>query len=339
MEATETINDGSIESAVESIIVPIEEEKVEETVAEEAQATEVETEVIEVEATAESETEETIDSEEDLEEVEEISASEESDEDNEIEDAGYEELERFAVKIDGQEVQVTLDDLKQGYSGQKYVQQGMQEAAKQKKEAEEVFTALNNERAQMAQLFQELQQGNITSPPVSPSRELLESDPIGYIQEQATYEDNKRAYDAQMAQLQAVSNKNSEAEQNAKQVYLKQEMSKLQDLIPEFADANKAGKLKEKLVTIGQNHYGYSANEISQITDHRAIQVLNDAVKYRAIMAGKDKAVAKTRRAKPIIKAGNKKVADSNTKVRTRQQAKLKKSGSIDDALGLILNT
>ena len=337
MEATETTNDGSIESAIESIIAPIE-EKVEETVAEEAQVTEVETE--EVEAIAESETEETIDLEEDLEEVEEISATDESDEDNDqVEDAGYEELERFAVKIDGQEVQVTLDDLKQGYSGQKYVQQGMQEAAKQKKEAEEVFTALNNERAQMAQLFQELQQGNITSPPVAPSRELLESDPIGYLQEQAVYEDSQKAYNAQMAQLQEVSNRNSEAEKNAKQVYLKQEMSRLQDLIPEFADANKAGKLKERLVNVGQNHYGYSANEISQITDHRAIQVLNDAVKYRAIMAGKDKAVAKTRKAKPIIKAGNKRVADSGKKVRNRQQAKLQKSGSINDALGLILNT
>ena len=337
MEATETTNDGSIESAIESIIAPIE-EKVEETVAEEAQVTEVETE--EVEAIAESETEETIDLEEDLEEVEEISATDESDEDNDqVEDAGYEELERFAVKIDGQEVQVTLDDLKQGYSGQKYVQQGMQEAAKQKKEAEEVFTALNNERAQMAQLFQELQQGNITSPPVAPSRELLESDPIGYLQEQAVYEDSQKAYNAQMAQLQEVSNRNSEAEKNAKQVYLKQEMSRLQDLIPEFADANKAGKLKERLVNVGQNHYGYSANEISQITDHRAIQVLNDAVKYRAIMAGKDKAVAKTRKAKPIIKAGNKRVADSGKKVRNRQQAKLKQSGSIEDALGLILNT
>ena len=45
------------------------------------------------------------------------------------------EPERYSVKVNGQGTQVTLEDLKQGYSGQKYVQQGMQEACAQKKEA------------------------------------------------------------------------------------------------------------------------------------------------------------------------------------------------------------
>ena len=330
METTETINDGSIESAIESIIAPIEEVK-EETVSEEIQATEVETE--EVEATAESDTEEYEASEEDSDV--ELSA-EELDDNDQVEDAVQDAPSNIRVKIDGNEVEVTLDELKQGYSGQKYVQKGMQEAATQRKEAEQVYSALLNERQQVQQLFQELQQGNIAQAPTPPSRELFDSDPIGYMEEKMNFDERKVAYDNKMAQFQQLSSQNSQAEKTAKQTYLKQEMQTLQQKIPEFADSNKAGKIKERLVQVGREHYGYSAEEIGQVMDHRAIQVLHDAMKYRDIMSGKAKAVAKTKKARPIIKAGAKRMDDSNTKVRKRQQAKLKKSGSLEDALGLI---
>lgn len=331
METTETINDGSIESAIESIIAPIEEEK-DETVSEEIQATEVETE--EVEATAESDTEEYEASEEDSDV--ELSA-EELDDNDQVEDAVQDAPSNIRVKIDGNEVEVTLDELKQGYSGQKYVQKGMQEAATQRKEAEQVYSALLSERQQVQQLFQELQQGNIAQAPTPPSRELFDSDPIGYMEEKMNFDERKVAYDNKMAQFQQLSSQNSQAEKTAKQTYLKQEMQTLQQKIPEFADSNKAGKIKERLVQVGREHYGYSAEEIGQVMDHRAIQVLHDAMKYRDIMSGKAKAVAKTKKARPIVKAGSKRMDDSNTKVRKRQQAKLKKTGSIEDALGLIL--
>jgi hypothetical protein len=136
-----------------------------------------------------------------------------------------------------------------------------------------------------------------------------------------------------------VSQQNTQAEKVAKQTYLKQEMQTLQQKIPDFADSNKASKIKDRLVQAGQKYYGYTPQEIGQVMDHKAIMVLHDAMKYREIMSGKAKAVAKTKKAKPIMKAGAKKMSDSKTKVRKSQQAKLRKSGSVEDALGLILNT
>lgn len=339
METTETINDGSIESAIESIIAPTEE--VIETTEEETQITE---EATDVEETAESEEEEITDTEQ--EEDDDTEFDEESDEDvaeldevDQVEDAVQESPSNFTVKVDGKDVEVTIDELKQGYSGQKYVQKGMQEAAQQRKEAEGVYQALLNERQQINQLYQQLQQGGVAQAPTPPSRELFESDPIGYMEQKLNYDESKVAYDGQMAQLQQVSNQSSQAERAAKQTYLKQEMQTLQQKIPEFADSNKASKIKERLVQVGREHYGYSAEEIGQVMDHRAIQVLNDAMKYRDIMSGKAKAVAKTKKARPTIKAGAKRVNDSATKVRERQKAKLSKTGDINDALGLILNT
>ena len=339
METTETTNDGSIESAIESIIAPTEE--VTETPEEETQITD---EATDVEETAESEDVDDTEAEEDDydTETEEESDEEvaESDEyEDQVEDAVQDAPSNITVKVDGKEVEVTLDELKQGYSGQKYVQKGMQEAAQQRKEAEGVYEALLNERKQINQLYQQLQQGGLAQAPTPPSRELFDSDPIGYMEQKMNYDESKGKYDQQMAQLQQVSSQNTQAEKVAKQTYLKQEMQTLQQKIPEFGDSNKASKIKERLVQVGREHYGYTPEEIGQVMDHRAIQVLHDAMKYRDIMSGKAKAVAKTKKARPIVKAGAKKVNDSATKVRQRQKAKLQKSGSIDDALGLILNT
>ena len=93
------------------------------------------------------------------------------------------------------------------------------------------------------------------------------------------------------------------------------------------------------MVTTGKNHYGYTNDEISNITDARAIKVLLDAQRYQDIISGKSKAKVKTKSAKPVMKPGAKRTATPTAKIRERQKAKLKGSGSIEDAMNLILNT
>ena len=329
-EATENQMDGTIESAISSLIAP--EEIIEDTIEEETQETE--------EISAESEVEEEIDSEEDVTEDEEVEASD-SDEDYEdqVEDARSEEPQRYSVKVDGQETEVSLEDLKQGYSGQKYVQKGMQETADMKKEVATVYEALNNERQVIAELYQSIQQGGIAPQPVKPSKELFDADPIGYMQKNITYEEEMGAYNQQMAQIQQVSQQSSVASENAQKAYLQEQMQILQKDIPDFADEKKSELLREKLVNTGTNHYGYTTDEISQITDARAIKVLHDAQKYQDIISGKSKAKVKTQSANSVIKPGAKKVSTPKAKVRSRQMAKLRGSGDMKDALDLILNT
>ena len=320
-----------IDSALTSMLMP---EETTEEVIEESQETE--------EISAEAEVADEVEVEEEdvtEEEAEEIEASDSEDDEDPIEEASQQEPERYSVKVNGQEEQVSLDDLKQGYSGQKYVQQGMQDVAAQKKEAEAVYTALNNERQQMAELYQQLQNGGFAPEPIKPTKEEFDADPIGYMQKNLEYEEQKANHDRQMAQLQQASQQNSVAQQNAKQAYLQEQMQILQKEIPEFADTTKASKLREQLVNTGKSQYGYTTEEIGQISDYRAIKVLHDAMKYQDIISGKSKAKVKTKSANPVIKPGAKKIATPNAKIRSRQKAKLKDSGSIDDALNLILNS
>jgi len=330
-ESTTDQMDGTIESAVASLIAP--EETIEENV-DESQITD------DIEASADTDIDTDIDLEDDnTDEEVEIEASDAEDDDDLIEDASPSEPSTHTVKMDGQDMEVTLEDLKRDYGGQKYVQKGMQDAAAQKKEAEAVYTALNNERQQIAQLYQQIQQNGMQNAPVKPTKAMFDEDPIGYMQKNIEFEEASVSYNNQMAQLQQVTQQNTAAQENAQQAYLQEQMQILQKEIPAFADANKAGKLKERLVNTGTNHYGYTNSEISQITDARAIKVLLDAQRYQDIISGKSKAKVKTKSANPVMKPGAKRTATPNAKIRERQQAKLKGSGSLDDAVNLILNT
>ena len=95
-----------IESALTSMLMP---EETTEEVIEESQETE--------EIYAEAEVADDVEVvEEDVTEEEEIEASYSEDDEDTIEEASKQEPERYSVKVNGQEEQVSLDDLKQGYS-------------------------------------------------------------------------------------------------------------------------------------------------------------------------------------------------------------------------------
>ena len=342
METTETLErpDTSVEGAIESILQSEETEQPEEETLEE-EATLEEDEEFDEDEEAE------IDTDED-DEYDDVDESEESDDDESEDDEDTEDTEQagtqdqpITVKIDGKTEVVTLDELKQGYSGQKYVQKGMQEAATARKEAEAVYSALLQERQNIAQLYQQAQQGTLAQPPVEPARELFETDPIGYMDAKLKYDEQLQNYSMQMHQMEQVSQQQTQAEQAAQQAYLQQEMMNLQKVLPEFADQNKATQIKDKLITSGTQMYGYEADEIAQVMDHRAIRVLHDAIKYQELMSGKDAAVEKAnpaKRKKRPVKAGAKK-GNSTSQVKKKLRQNLSKSGSVNDALALILES
>ena len=322
--------DGSIESAISAIIETEGVENEENSTTEVAES-EDENETDEVNAEAEEDDEES-DSADDSEEEseEEAGDDEDADEANETEPV-------YTIKVDGTEKQVTLSELKRGYSGQQYVQKGMQEAAAQRKQAEDVYAALLNERQQIAQLYQQIQAGQIATPPKAPSRELFESDPIGYMEAKLNYDEQVAQYQQQQVKFQQLSEQQTQAQQAARQAYIQQELVNLKNVIPELASPENAGKFKDQILEAGQA-YGYTPEEISQVVESRALHVLRDAMKYREIMRSKEKADAKAQTARPKkapIKAGAKKMEKSNKAV-LQTKTKLKNSGRIEDALALM---
>ena len=340
METTDSISGPvSLEQAAEMISMP--EETTEAEVTEEVEQEQPE-EASYDEADDEADAEvEDVDPDE-VEEVDDDETEDGEDEENEYEDAEEDDEseepagELHTVKVDGEEKQVTLEELKRGYSGQQYVQKGMQEAAEVKKEAESVYYALMQERQNLANLVQQVQSGVNLTPPVEPDSAMFDADPIGYMEAKIQYDNQMKAYQQNVGQIQEVMQKQTEAEQIARAEYARQEAQKLVQVIPELADAGKAGKFKENLVRTATEVYGYTPEEIAGISSHRDFLVLRDAMKYREMMAGKGEVQKKVQKAKPAIKPGAKKVSTKTDAVR-KQKERLKKSGSIEDALALIM--
>lgn len=272
----------------------------------------------------------------------------EDDEESESDDEDYEDVEEdaedsepsdtlYTVKVDGEEKRVTLDELMRGYSGQQYVQKGMQQAAEARKQAEGAYRDLMQERQSLAQLVQQAQQGALV-PPVEPDKESYKNDLIGYMEAKLDYDDKLKAYNQTQAQLQYVMQQQTQAEMRAREAYAQQEAQKLVEIVPELRDPKKASVFKEKLVKTATDVYGYSPEQIANISSHRDFLVLRDAMKYREIMAGKDAVQQKAKKARPVVKPGAKKVTTNGDVVR-KQRDRLKKTGSINDALSLILGT
>ena len=326
----ETTTPVSVESAAEALLTPMESEATE--------VNDTETEVAEVEETE-------VEQESELETDDDAEYAELEDEDNgeEYEASDEQEAdqsgpEMFAIKVDGENVQVTLDDLKRDYSGQQYIQKGMKQAAEQRKQAEEAYNGLNQQREQLNQFMQQLGAQGVLRKPTPPTKDLLSADPLGYIEADATYREEMGAFQAQQQQIGQHDKANKQAQDEARQVHLQSQMSELKKAIPEFGDATKATKMKEKLVKQGVSE-GYSAEEISGIVDHRAMKVLHKAMMYDQMVAGNGDVQAKLKKARPLMKAGTKKLPDSAAKKQRQQLSKLKKSGSIHDAAALLFNS
>lgn len=242
----------------------------------------------------------------------------------------------YTVKVDGKEEHRTLDQLKQGYAGQSAIGRGLQENAQVRKQLEQEKALFQQQQQQFLQLHQQAQNGGLQAP-TPPTRELFESDPIGYMEEKLKYDEAHAQYAQNMHQLNQVQQQRTQAQEQARQAYLREQAELLQKHIPEFADPEKGDKLKNSLVQTGVQ-YGFTEQEMSAVTDSRYVRALNDARKYRELVAKRKSVQAKGEKARPVVKAGAKKRNDGNAATRNKAKTRLQKTGSIDDALSLILN-
>ena len=309
----ETSEDNNFDAAVDAMIEPDDDQTDEVEVADEEQD--------DVEASNEDQDEDDLD-------------GVEIDDEDQVE--ATEDTALYTVKVDGKEELRTLDQLKQGYAGQSAIGRGLQENAQVRKQLEQEKALFQQQQQQLLQLHQQAQNGGLQAP-TPPTRELFESDPIGYMEEKLKYDEAKAQYDQNAFQLQNVQRQRMQAQQEAHQAYLQEQAQVLTQFIPEIADPQKGEAIKNALVDTGVS-YGFTAEEMQAVTDARYVRALNDARKYRELVAKRKSAQSKGEKARPMVKSGAKKRQDSNVATRKKAQTRLQKTGSIDDALSLILN-
>ncbi len=292
MEAT------SLDSAVEAMLAPepSEENQSEAVEAAETPTQDVESEAVEDVAESDDDVEASGDDIEDAEYVED----DQIDDDDLVEAA--EDTNLIPVKINGKEERWTLDQLKQSAAGQGYINQKMQENAALEKQYKEQAQALAQQQQQVLAMYQQAQQGGLQAP-TPPSKELFDQDPIGYMEAKLTYDEAKAAHDQQLYQLQGMQQQQAQQQQAARQAYLAEQAEVLKQYIPEIADPKKGEMLKTEIMDTGM-HYGFTPEEMAGVSDARYVRALNDARKYRQLVANKQKSQSKADGVRPVVKAG-----------------------------------
>jgi hypothetical protein len=277
------------------------------------------------------------------EEVEEESEEDEPDDtEDEDEDSDdtieVEERKTFRVKANGEEKDVTLNELVEGYQkGSDYTKKS-QELATQRKAVEAEAHAVNEAMQMREQYAQRLGQVQKLLEQDSNDgtnlEELRENDPIQYAIKVAEKTENNKKLQilAQEQNKLAQVQQNQFAQHKAKMIAHESEM--LTDKVKEFSDPKKSEQVKKDIREFGKS-VGFSDEELSQVYDHRHVIVMQKAAQWDKLQKANPGVTKKLSKAPKMSKKGNK---FAKTDVYQKQKKRLQGSGSIEDATELFKN-
>jgi hypothetical protein len=263
--------------------------------------------------------------------------TDENAEETEYQEEETEEPQRFKVKVDNEEVEVTLEELQQGYSRTKDYTKKTQALAETRKAVEaerariEEAKQLRDTYAQRLEVIEKLLAQDQGEENLA---ELRDSDPIGYAIKIAERSEKEKQLQAVRAEKQKIAQQQESDRQQALQSHLQQEAVKLREMIPEFKDEAKAEIARKDIRTYAKS-VGFSDEELSQVYDSRAVKTLYNAMMYEKLMKGKTDAVKKVQSAPKVLKAGNGGQVNAENDATKKQMQRLKQTGKKSDAAKL----
>ena len=273
-------------------------------------------------------------------ELEEDEAEEEyeSDEDDEFDDEEQNEVEddleqptSYSVKIDGEEVAVTLEELQSGYSRQQDYTRKTQELAQQRKTIEQAQQELAQRDAIYAQLLPKLEaqlSGELANEP--DWNRLYEDDPVGYVREKQLWDEKKEKLKATQAEQQRLQQENTQKQQEQLAKFVEYGQQKLLEIVPEWKNPEIAQQEKLAIREYGINTLGYTPQEMDSIYDYRALLGLRNAwLNNKTVEATKKKPTEKA--PARVARPGSTRKVKSVAPVKRAKQ-RLAKTGKTTDA-------
>lgn len=263
-----------------------------------------------------------------------------SDEDDDYEDGEEEPQEQlYTVKVDGEEIEVSLDEALQGYQRQQAFTKRSMEIAEQRKAAEQEAAQAKQARDYYAQQLEVLAQQIQQTIPQEP-------DWVGLAKEVTAEEYNaiRAEYDNRKANLskveqerQAVAQQQAAEREQMLHEHLRAQRSEMLNRIPQWKDDDVRNKERLQVVEYARN-IGFSEEEVAQATDARAVELLYKAMQWDNLQRKKPNAKKRTREAPKMAKAGQPRTK-KQVASRSRQNAmsRLNKERSVDAAVSYLM--
>ena len=241
--------------------------------------------------------------------------------------------ELHRVKVSGQELEVSLDELKAGYSRDSDYRQKTHTLGMEKRDLETQKNSLRqtydtrlnelNDLISTANQFVEQKQGG------QDLAKLYQEDPTEAARLDFQLRQEKQHIDslkdkARMAQTQQYES------------YLEAQKELAATKIPEFSDPNKADSFKLNMRNTLRD-YGFNDQEIGSLADHRFLMVAKDAMSFKSQKDKRPIVSKKVANAPKVLKAGVARSNVSSGREEVRNKIKtLRKTGHIRDAQSAI---
>jgi hypothetical protein len=241
--------------------------------------------------------------------------------------------ELHRVKVQGQELEVSLDELKAGYSRDSDYRQKTHSLGMEKRDLENQKNSLRqtydtrlselNDLISTANQFVEQKQGG------QDLAKLYQEDPT----EAAKLDFQLRQERQHIESLKATAR---EAQNKQYESYLETQKELAATKIPEFSDPNKADSFKLNMRN-SLRSYGFNDQEIGSLADHRFLMVAKDAMSFQSQKDKRPIVSKKVANAPKVLKAGVAKSNVSSGREEVRNKIKtLRKTGHIRDAQSAI---
>jgi hypothetical protein len=265
--------------------------------------------------------------------TEDVSQSEEQIETQEKQDSTEEPT--YTVKVAGQEFNVTLDELRNGYSRDADYRRKTEDLAYDKKQFQtesekqrQDYSTKLSELNQMMSVAQQQLNAEINSADLE---KLYEEDPTEAARIEHRLKKKQEKLNQAMQKTQSEQKKQFDG-------FLQDQQRKLVQKMPEFSNPDKASQLKTSMKNT-LNSYGFNDQEIAQVYDHRIVMLVNDAMKFRSMQKAKPNMAKKISKPGKVFSSGVKQTkADINLKARKDKLSRLRKSGSTKDAASIFLD-
>ena len=235
------------------------------------------------------------------------------------------------VKVQGQELEVSLDELKSGYSRDSDYRQKTHALAEERRMLDDQKTSLSRSYDGKLKELTDLigaAESYIGQSSKEDLQKMYEEDPtqaakIDFQQRQQRESFNNLKQQAEVAKLQQYNQ------------YLDEQKRLAATKIPEYSDPVKGVTFKNQMKNT-LSEYGFNDQEIGSLADHRFLMVLKDAMEYKNL---KSKPVTnkKVTTAPKVVKSGTPKMEDSRRAAVKQKIGRLRRSGKINDAQSAIL--
>ena len=248
------------------------------------------------------------------------------------------EVPTYTLNVKGKQVQVDLEELKNGYQkGADYTQK-TQGLAEERRAFDAEKNAVIQERQQYNQAltqFQQLMNEQYQQYNNIDWAQLKEDDPIGYMTRKEEMRDIETRHQRAAQEQQQVTQQQQQQYARQHQELVAKEMDLLGEKMPDWKNPDKRAKLSEELKLYATN-IGYTKEDLDGVTDHRSLLILNKARLYDKIQKSNPRKIKQVPR---VVKGGSKntQARDSKTgKYQSKLNLAKKRGGRTEDIASAI---